>query len=827
NISGVHMASIPADAASYYATYNLGGPERRDNAGNMIPGAAGNQQLSAHGFLHHQTAQQQQQQHQHQHQHPHQNQHQHQQSPLLHTTVSQYHPQQHHPSQPTHPSMAQYHAQGQQQQQHHHHPQQQHPHLGSMPASSHHAAIAAVGADPASAYQTNGFSPYAHPAYHPQHPAAGFDPTGAAPVDAASATALTSGAGGVEHDYSVIAVTGALHQSTTPVHISQQQQQPHPQQPQQPQQQQQQQTQQQQHIHPHAITNNGMRFDCILEAPTAAAQKADESTLTYLNKGQMYAISMLDKTHSDAFYNTTLRIAFHEDSHRKSSATYWNFWLNQQENPRSARAIEIDKAGSIGVIAAENKQFNQVAFQWQGRRGAKVMIRFNCLSTDFSRIKGVKGIPLRIHLDTYHAMPSAAGDMTDFAASISQMSSPIVSLAHSNAAAAAAAAAAAVAMRDSVAQSAGNAMSTPVSPVASSMHNPQDTQHSSGSGAADAFSPVTASTLVGNSGNSNSNDSGNSTGLVYGKLVERCYARVKLFRDKGAERKNKDDQRHLDKLWEKQKAKLALNNSNNSNNGSNNANAMAQQIQQQLAEFTMTFAPVQTVTTFVEYTVSSDEYNADESVALDDLWATGGASVAVSASASATAVAAAAAVALESPESAITTPITGLSSMNLGMPTMHLNGLNAPLTSAAAAMAYMRKRSADDLDLMSPNKRQFSPASLPAGINEAELVGIDPTYVPISRKKKSVLAMYVKFQGEHIYRAIYLERLAVDDLVSKLAQRLEIQATSDIEVIRKTKKGLTVKVDDNVISQLDDQQDMEVECSFADDTGNLTIYLHY
>ncbi|KAJ1861871.1 hypothetical protein LPJ73_000497, partial [Coemansia sp. RSA 2703] len=83
------------------------------------------------------------------------------------------------------------------------------------------------------------------------------------------------------------------------------------------------------------------------------------------------------------------------------------------------------------------------------------------------------------------------------------------------------------------------------------------------------------------------------------------------------------------------------------------------------------------------------------------------------------------------------------------------------------------------------------------------------------------------FQGENIYRAIYLERLAVDDLVAKLTQRLEIQAAPDIEVIRKTKKGVTVKVEDSVIAQLDDQQDMEVECSFAKDTGNLTIYLHY
>ncbi|ORX67599.1 hypothetical protein DL89DRAFT_225624 [Linderina pennispora] len=390
-----------------------------------------------------------------------------------------------------------------------------------------------------------------------------------------------------------------------------------------------------------------MRFECILEAPTAAAQKVDEPALTYLNKGQLYGISLQDRTHSEEYFSTTLRITFHEDSHRKGASTYWNFWLNQQENPRTARAVELDKAGSIGVIAAESRLFDRVTFQWQGRRGAKVMIRFNCLSTDFSRIKGVKGIPLRIHLDTCQA------------------------------------------------------------------------------------------------------------------VIERCYARVKLFRDKGAERKNKDDQRHMDKMWEKHKAKHALNNSTQSH-------------QQQYAEFNMTFAPVQPVTGFIEYTMTGDDCDPDEPTAVDEL------------------------------------------------------GLNSPI-----ATTFPRKRSAENSEALSPNKRQFSPTSLSSGINASftsgavELVGVDPTYVPMPRKNKAVLAIYVKVMGQAVYRAVYLDRLAVDDLVSKLTQKLEIQANSDIEVIRRTKKGLTVRVDDNVISQLEDEQDMEIECSFAPDTGALTIYLNY
>ncbi|KAJ2427449.1 hypothetical protein GGF47_001767 [Coemansia sp. RSA 2524] len=171
--------------------------------------------------------------------------------------------------------------------------------------------------------------------------------------------------------------------------------------------------------------------------------------------------------------------------------------------------------------------------------------------------------------------------------------------------------------------------------------------------------------------------------------------------------------------------------------------------------------------------------------------------------------------------------------MSIGMPTMNLASLNSPLGSAS--MTYMRKRSSDENDVLSSNKRQFSPASLSSagltstfGPNSAELIGVDPTYVPAVRKRKSVLVIYVRFQGENIYRAIYLEHLTVGDLVSKLGQRLEMQTVAaEVEVVRRTRKGLTVKVDDGMVGQLEDEQDMEVECSFAGDTGALTIYLHY
>ncbi|KAJ2589981.1 hypothetical protein H4S00_004526 [Coemansia sp. D1744] len=708
------MSPIAADAASYYTTYTLNDSERRDGAESVISANPG-QTLSAHELFNHQA-----QQHRHSQQHP----------PVSSVSAAQYPT---HPPQTSHMAISHYHTQA--------------PHVSSVP--SHHPSVA--------------FTPYSHTAYHTHQLAhsAGFGPNSSAAIDTAANVAA-------DHDYSVMAVTGAFHAPTPQVYI------------------------QPQSSHPQFIGSNGMRFRCILEAPTAAAQKADEPALTYLNKGQLYGISIIDTGSDDSFYSTTLRIAFHEDLHRKGAATYWNFWLNQQETPRMARAIELDKAGSIGVISADNKQFDRVVFQWQGQRGAKVMIRFNCLSTDFSRIKGVKGIPLRIHIDTHIAVPGTANDASGLAASIGQISSPISTIPTTNSVPAAADHAAVSKGLSVSASAAVTSMSTPVSPISTSGPNMFDQQ----TGSTSTFAPVPTHSPI------------ESNKLVCGKIIERCSARIKLFRDKGAERKNKDDLRHLDKTWEKQKTKLSL----------NGTSAAAQQ--QQLNEFRSAYAPVQETTQFIEYTLTGDECDAEKPVIIDDMWSVGAASMHSSG-------------ALDSPGSSLATPVTSLSSMSIGMPTMNLASLNSPLGSAS--MTYMRKRSSDENDVLSSNKRQFSPASLSSagltstfGPNSAELIGVDPTYVPAVRKRKSVLVIYVRFQGENIYRAIYLEHLTVGDLVSKLGQRLEMQTVAaEVEVVRRTRKGLTVKVDDGMVGQLEDEQDMEVECSFAGDTGALTIYLHY
>lgn len=55
----------------------------------------------------------------------------------------------------------------------------------------------------------------------------------------------------------------------------------------------------------------------------------------------------------------------------------------------------------MGIHNVQYPAFDRITFEWQS--SARIYVCFNCLSTDFSRIKGVKGIPLRVSLQNYTA----------------------------------------------------------------------------------------------------------------------------------------------------------------------------------------------------------------------------------------------------------------------------------------------------------------------------------------------------------------------------------------------------------------------------------------
>jgi hypothetical protein len=88
-------------------------------------------------------------------------------------------------------------------------------------------------------------------------------------------------------------------------------------------------------------SQSNLRFEVMLEAPTAAAQRTDETPMTYLNKGQYYGLCIQDQEKYDGEFTTVIKLMFHDDTHRKLASTYWSFWLTQQNSPKNARAIDI------------------------------------------------------------------------------------------------------------------------------------------------------------------------------------------------------------------------------------------------------------------------------------------------------------------------------------------------------------------------------------------------------------------------------------------------------------------------------------------------------
>jgi hypothetical protein len=128
------------------------------------------------------------------------------------------------------------------------------------------------------------------------------------------------------------------------------------------------------------------------------------------------------------------------------------------------------------------------------------------------------------------------------------------------------------------------------------------------------------------------------------------------------------------------------------------------------------------------------------------------------------------------------------------------------------------------------------PATITSGASEVVtsssgsdlLLDRDVNYVPMVRKKRPVLCLYIKIGGEAVYRAVYLEKCTLADLIQKLSEKLEIQSSTISHVFRKTlKKELIVRVDDAMVGQMADELDMVVEYDFNQQDGSVNLTLKY
>ena len=81
-----------------------------------------------------------------------------------------------------------------------------------------------------------------------------------------------------------------------------------------------------------------------------------------------------------------------------------------------------------------------------------------------------------------------------------------------------------------------------------------------------------------------------------------------------------------------------------------------------------------------------------------------------------------------------------------------------------------------------------------------------------------------------MYKAVYLNHLTVQDLITKLtdklSEKIDLQGQPITNVIRCTKRNLTVRFDDDSIHQIEDETDMEVDFQIGQD-GNVQLTLKY
>ncbi|TRY58177.1 hypothetical protein DNTS_017300, partial [Danionella cerebrum] len=149
-------------------------------------------------------------------------------------------------------------------------------------------------------------------------------------------------------------------------------------------------------------------FQYTLEASRSLRQKQGEGPMSYLNKGQFYAISLNETSankclrHPISKVRSVIMVVFSEDKNRDEQLKYWKYWHSRQHTAKQ-RVLDIadykESFNTIGNI--EEIAYNAVSFTWDLNEEAKIFITVNCLSTDFSSQKGVKGLPLMIQIDTY------------------------------------------------------------------------------------------------------------------------------------------------------------------------------------------------------------------------------------------------------------------------------------------------------------------------------------------------------------------------------------------------------------------------------------------
>ncbi|XP_031364304.1 protein grainyhead isoform X2 [Apis dorsata] len=154
-------------------------------------------------------------------------------------------------------------------------------------------------------------------------------------------------------------------------------------------------------------------FKYHLESPISTSQRREDDRITYINKGQFYGITLdyvpdPDKPSLKAgqTVKSVVMLMFREEKSPEDEIKAWQFWHGRQHSVKQ-RILDADTKNSVGLVGCiEEVAHNAIAVYWNPlESSAKINVAVQCLSTDFSSQKGVKGLPLHIQVDTYEDPP--------------------------------------------------------------------------------------------------------------------------------------------------------------------------------------------------------------------------------------------------------------------------------------------------------------------------------------------------------------------------------------------------------------------------------------
>lgn len=403
---------------------------------------------------------------------------------------------------------------------------------------------------------------------------------------------------------------------------------------------------------PNTVFPSQEKYVVLVGAPISIAQRMGEDTLTYLNKGQFYNLYCKANTSMTVpeRVKTLIALTFFDEPDKRVEYHHWQYWYNLQANPNQ-RAFDIDRKNCENIQGKpEDVAYNATSFVWCPKVGAKLVLRINCLSTEFSSQKGVKGLPLHIVTDTYEELDT------------------------------------------------------------------------------DQAEPV-----------------------------HRAYCQVKVFRDKGAERKNKDETKSVERRMQK-----FMKQSPGVDSELGPASVFHPPSKETVLTSTSTFGPKPFL--FVAPLLETSTANSE--------------------------------TALSNSETTLTPSKVASTSL--------LASIRERETKRTFSNTLSRtKEDLDNLEVDAPAKKA---ARIP---------------------NRHMITLYARKEEEKVYNALILDSLSVHDLKLQVSKKYDVPADMIKNVFKKTKKGLLVHFDDEMISQFQDEDDFLIDLQFDNQKGCFDLYIRY